>query len=155
MERISPVNPQNAEGRAKELLDVVKVKLGILPNMDLAAMAVSPPVLDAYLGFNGALSHGVLPVRVRQHMALDFGEANLCEYCVSAHSAIGKRGADRPGHPRQPTRDVGRPEDRRAAPLCPDGGGEEGKWSRMPTSRPCVRPAMEMPRSPRSWPTSP
>ena len=90
MERISPVNLQTAQGRAKELLDAVKAKLGIVPNMT-RAMAVSPPVLDAYLGFSGALGHGILPARVREQLALDVGEANRCEYCVSAHSALGKR----------------------------------------------------------------
>ena len=89
MERICPVNPQTAQGRAKELLDAVKAKLGIVPNMT-RAMAVSPPVLDAYLGFSGTLSHGVLPARVREQLALDVGEENHCDYCVSAHSAIGK-----------------------------------------------------------------
>jgi hypothetical protein len=54
MERISPVNPQTAQGKAKELLDAVKAKLGIVPNMT-RAMAVSPPVLDAYLGSSGTL----------------------------------------------------------------------------------------------------
>ena len=90
MERITPVNPQAAQGRAKELLDAVKAKLGIVPNMT-CSMAVSPAVLDAYLGFSGALGHGVLPARVREQLALDVGEANHCDYCVSAHSAIGKR----------------------------------------------------------------
>ncbi len=89
MERISLVNPQTAQGKAKELLDAVKAKLGIVPNMT-RAMAVSPPVLDAYLGFSGALSHGVLRPRVREQLALDVGEENHCDYCVSAHSAIGK-----------------------------------------------------------------
>jgi uncharacterized peroxidase-related enzyme len=89
MERISPVNQQTAQGKAKELLDAVKAKLGTVPNMT-RAMAVSPSVLEAYLGFNGALSHGVLPARVREQLALDVGEENHCDYCVSAHSAIGK-----------------------------------------------------------------
>jgi len=90
MERITPVNLQNVQGRAKELLDAVKAKLGIVPNMT-RAMAVSPSILDAYLGFSGALAHGILPVRVREQLALDVGEANHCDYCVSAHSALGKR----------------------------------------------------------------
>ncbi len=55
------------------------------------AMAVSPSVLDAYLGFSGALRRGVLPARVQEQLALDVGEANHCDYCVSAHSALGKR----------------------------------------------------------------
>ena len=90
MQRIQSVDPQEAKGRAKELLDAVKAKLGIVPNMT-RSMAVSPSVLDAYLGFSGALSQGALPAKVREQLALDVGEANHCEYCVSAHSAIGKR----------------------------------------------------------------
>jgi uncharacterized peroxidase-related enzyme len=90
MERITPINPEAAQGRAKELLDAVKAKLGLVPN-STRSMAVSPPVLEAYLGFLGALGHGVLPARVREQLALDVGEANHCDYCVSAHSALGKR----------------------------------------------------------------
>jgi uncharacterized peroxidase-related enzyme len=90
MERITPVNPQTVQGRAKELLDAVKTRLGLVPNMT-RSMAVSPPVLEAYLGFIGALGHGVLPARVREQLALNIGEANDCDYCVSAHCALGKR----------------------------------------------------------------
>ena len=89
MKRITPINPQVAQGRAKELLEAVKARLGIVPNMTLS-MAVSPPVLEAYLGFIGALGHGVLPASVREQLALDVGEVNQCDYCVSAHSTLGK-----------------------------------------------------------------
>ena len=92
MERITLVNPQAIQGRAKELLDAVKARLGIVPNM-ARSMAVSPPVLEAYLGFIGALGHGVLPARVREQLALDVGEANDCDYCVSAHCVLGKGGS--------------------------------------------------------------
>jgi uncharacterized peroxidase-related enzyme len=90
MERVTPVNVENAEGKARQLLDAVKARLGTVPNMT-RAMAVSPPVLEAYLGFSGALARGVLPAKVREQLALDIGEANHCDYCVSAHSALGKR----------------------------------------------------------------
>ena len=89
MERITPINLQAAQGRARELLDAVKAKLGLVPNMT-RSMAVSLPVLEAYLGFIGALGRGVLPARVREQLALDVGEANHCDYCVSAHSALGQ-----------------------------------------------------------------
>jgi uncharacterized peroxidase-related enzyme len=89
MERVTPVNFEAAEGKARQLLDAVKAKLGIVPNMT-RAMAVSPSVLEAYLGFSGALAHGVLPARVREQLALDVGEANHCDYCVSAYTYIGK-----------------------------------------------------------------
>jgi uncharacterized peroxidase-related enzyme len=89
MERVTPVNLETAEGKAKQLLDAVKAKLGIIPNMT-RAMAVSPPVLEAYLGFSGSLAHGILPAKVREQLALVIGEANHCDYCVSAHTYIGK-----------------------------------------------------------------
>jgi uncharacterized peroxidase-related enzyme len=89
MERITPVSLDTVQGKAKQLLDAVKAKLGIVPNMT-RSMAVSPSVLDAYLGFSGALAHGVLPAGVREQLALDVGEANHCDYCVSAHTYIGK-----------------------------------------------------------------
>jgi uncharacterized peroxidase-related enzyme len=89
MERITPINLQAAEGRVKELFDAIKAKLGIVLNMT-RAMAVAPPVLEAYVGFVGALSNGVLPAQVREQLALDVGEANRCDYCVSAHSVLGK-----------------------------------------------------------------
>lgn len=90
MERIIPIDLQAAQGRVKELLGAVKAKLGIVPNMT-RSMAVSTPVLEAYLGFIGALGQGILPVRVREQLALDVGEANHCNYCVSAHSLLGQR----------------------------------------------------------------
>ena len=89
MQRIQPIEVHQAQGRTKELLDAVKAKLGIVPNMT-RTMAVAPVVLEAYLGFIGTLSHGVLPAPVREQLALDVGEANACDYCVSAHSTIGK-----------------------------------------------------------------
>src|SRR3954454_25188860 len=89
MERITPVNLQAVQGRTRELLDAVKGKLGLVPNMT-RSMAVWPPVLEAYLGFIGALGHGVLPARVREQLALNIGEANDCDYCVSAHCVLGK-----------------------------------------------------------------
>jgi uncharacterized peroxidase-related enzyme len=90
MERITPVDPRTAQGKAKDLLDAVKSKLGIVPNMT-RAMAASPAVLEAYLSFSGAPGHGVLPPKVREQLALDVGEVNRCDYCLSAHSLLGKR----------------------------------------------------------------
>ena len=90
MSRLHPVTPSNATGKAKELLDVVKNKLGIVPNMTLV-MAASPVVLEAYLGFSGALSSGLLDAKTREELALLTAQENHCNYCLSAHTAIGKR----------------------------------------------------------------
>jgi uncharacterized peroxidase-related enzyme len=56
----------------------------------MRVMANSPAVLDAYLKFSGALGEGDLPAKTREQIALTVGQANSCDYCLSAHSAIGK-----------------------------------------------------------------
>jgi uncharacterized peroxidase-related enzyme len=89
MSRLHQVNPQSTTGKAKELLDAVQGKLGLVPNMT-RAMANSPAVLDGYLSLSGALSKGVLSAKSREQIALAVAQANECEYCLAAHSAIGK-----------------------------------------------------------------
>ena len=89
MSRLHPVTHSNATGKAKELLDVVKNKLGIVPNMT-RVMAASPVVLEAYLGFSGALASGLLDAKTREELALLTAQENHCNYCLSAHTAIGK-----------------------------------------------------------------
>lgn len=89
MSRISHVNPESATGRAKELLEAVKSKLGLVPNMT-RAMANAPAALDGYLSFSGALSKGSLSARQREQIALAVSEANGCDYCLAAHSTVGK-----------------------------------------------------------------
>lgn len=89
MARLNPVNPETATGKAKELLDEAQKKLGGVPNL-LKTFANSPAVLEAYLGFSGALAHGKLRAKVREQIALTVGQANDCDYCLSAHSAFAR-----------------------------------------------------------------
>ena len=89
MTRLTPIDPAEATGRAKELLSAVQAKLRFTPNM-MRTMAVSPPVLDGYLCFSSALGGGVLEAKLREQIALAVAEANGCEYCLAAHSTIGK-----------------------------------------------------------------
>jgi uncharacterized peroxidase-related enzyme len=89
MARIHQITPEAATGRAMELLDTVKGRLGLVPNMT-RAMANAPAALDGYLQFSEALSKGVLSVRARQQIALAVAQANGCDYCLAKHSAIGR-----------------------------------------------------------------
>ncbi len=89
MQRISAIDPSQATGKAKQLLDGVQAKLGITPNL-MKTLATAPAALEAYLNFNGALSTGLLDAKFREQLALAVAQANSCEYCLSAHSAIGK-----------------------------------------------------------------
>lgn len=89
MSRLIAVDPAEATGKAKDLLDAVQEKLGLTPNM-MRTMANSPAVLEAYLNFNNTLAAGSLSSRLREQIALVVAETNGCEYCLSAHTAIGK-----------------------------------------------------------------
>jgi uncharacterized peroxidase-related enzyme len=89
MSRLVAIEPEHATGKAKELLDGVHAKLKMTPNM-MRVMANSPAVLQAYLSFSGALTGGLLDAKLRELLALTVGEENACQYCVSAHTAIGK-----------------------------------------------------------------
>lgn len=87
MTRIPPVNPATATGRAKEIFD------GPLAGKHFnifKSMAVSPAALDTYLGMAGALSKAALNAKEREVIQLAIGQANNCEYCQAAHTAIGK-----------------------------------------------------------------
>jgi len=89
MSRLTQIAPDTATGKTKELLDAVKSKLGLVPNM-VRAMANSPAALNAYVQFSGALAGGSLSARNREQIALAVGQVNECNYCLSAHSALGK-----------------------------------------------------------------
>jgi uncharacterized peroxidase-related enzyme len=89
MSRLQQIAPETAGARARTLLDAVKSKLGLVPNM-MRAMANAPTVLDGYLQFSGALSRGTLSARVREQLSLAVAQVNGCDYCLAAHSAIGK-----------------------------------------------------------------
>jgi uncharacterized peroxidase-related enzyme len=89
MTRLQAIQTESATGKAKELLEAVHAKLKITPNMT-RVMANSAAVLQGYLSFSGALAGGMLDPKLREEIALEVGEQNACQYCVSAHTFIGK-----------------------------------------------------------------
>ena len=89
MSRLPIIDPEKSTGKAHELLTAVQKKLGLVPNMT-RVMVNSPAVLEAYIAFSGALDGGSLNAKIRERIALGTAEANQCNYCLSAHSTIGK-----------------------------------------------------------------
>jgi uncharacterized peroxidase-related enzyme len=87
--RLQPVDTEKATGQTKEVLDVVNKKFGKVPNI-FKLMANSPAAVKGYLAFNEELSKGVLTAKLREQIAITCAELHLCEYCLSAHYAIGK-----------------------------------------------------------------
>ena len=89
MSRLPAIQTETANAKAKQLLEAVQSKLKMTPNMT-RVMANSSAVLEGYVSFSGALAGGSLPAKLREELALAVGEQNACQYCVSAHTAIGK-----------------------------------------------------------------
>jgi uncharacterized peroxidase-related enzyme len=89
MSRITALDPVNVTGKTAELFTAVKSKLGVVPNL-MRTLGQSPAALEAYLGFSGTLATGVLAPKVREQIALAVAETNACDYCLAAHSLIGK-----------------------------------------------------------------
>lgn len=89
MPRITAVDPAQVTGPAKELLHAVQAKLGWVPNL-MRTLAQAPAALEAYLTLSSVLGKGQLEAGVREQIALVVAETNHCQYCASAHTAIGK-----------------------------------------------------------------
>ena len=89
MSRIAAIDPRTATGAAKPLLDAVQASLGVTPNL-FRVLANSPKALEGFLGLHGASGGFSLDAATRERIALAVAESNGCEYCLSAHTAIGR-----------------------------------------------------------------
>lgn len=90
MSRIpTPATLADAPEKARPLLEAVQAQLGSVPNM-FRLIATSPQALEGYLGMSNALGRGALPAATRERIALAVAEANGCDYCLSAHTYLGK-----------------------------------------------------------------
>ncbi|MEG3146857.1 peroxidase-related enzyme [Sphingomonas sp. RT2P30] len=90
MSRIpTPATIADAPAKAQPLLEAVNQQLGVVPNM-FRLIATSPQALEGYLGMSGALAKGALPAATRERIALAVAEINGCDYCLSAHTFMGK-----------------------------------------------------------------
>ena len=90
MSRLStPASIETSPAAAQPLLQAVKKQLGVVPNL-FRLVGNSPAALEGYLGLNGALARGALDGPTRERIALAVAEVNGCNYCLSAHSYLGK-----------------------------------------------------------------
>ncbi|HEX6297318.1 MAG TPA: peroxidase-related enzyme [Burkholderiales bacterium] len=89
MSRIDVVDPQTATGEVKKLLEGVQQQLGIVPNF-IRALANSPTALSAFLGLYGPLGGAAVDKATQERIALVVSQENGSQYCVSAHTAIGR-----------------------------------------------------------------
>ena len=85
----TPASIEASPAASQPLLDGVKKMLGSVPNL-FRMVGNSPASLEGYLGLNRALSKGKLDPGTRERIALAVAEINGCDYCLAAHSYLGK-----------------------------------------------------------------
>lgn len=90
MSRLTVVDPASARADAKPLLDAVQSSLGMVPNF-VRVLANAPAALEGFLGLYVIAGKGALDAQTRERIALAVAEANACQYCVSAHAAVGRQ----------------------------------------------------------------
>lgn len=88
MSYIPTVQLTQVDASTRATLDAFKAKLGVVPNMFLT-MAQTPVALNAYVQLANVTGSGALNAKQREQIALAVGDANACDYCLAAHSAIG------------------------------------------------------------------
>lgn len=89
MPRIEILNPQNTTGERKEILDQIHSGFGVTPNM-FKTIANSTPALKMMWSAFGALGGGKLGAKLGEQIAVAVANINRCEYCLAAHTALGK-----------------------------------------------------------------
>jgi uncharacterized peroxidase-related enzyme len=91
MSRIpTPATIDAAPAAAQPLLRAVKKQLGVAPNL-FRLVSNSPAALEGYVSLSGALGKGELPAATRERIALAVAEINGCDYCLSAHTYLGRQ----------------------------------------------------------------
>ncbi len=93
MSRIeTPASITASPAAAQPMLEAVNKQLGSVPNL-FRVIGNSPAALEGYVGFSGALGKGALGLQTRNRIAILVAELNQCDYCLSAHTYLGKHAA--------------------------------------------------------------
>ena len=85
----TPESIESSPEASRPLLEAVKKQIGSVPNL-FRVVGNSPAALEGYLGLNGALGRGALDAKTRERVALAVAQVNGCDYCLAAHTYLGK-----------------------------------------------------------------
>lgn len=90
MSRLPLIEPAHTRGERQQLLNQIHGAFGTTPAM-FRAVANSTAALKSMWGSFGALGGGVIPTRLGEQIAVAVADRNLCEYCLAAHTALGRK----------------------------------------------------------------
>lgn len=89
MKTLKALTPEQVDESTQEVFSAIKQKAGMLPNL-FAAMGNSPQLLKGFLAFEETLKQGEFSAKENEAIALAVSQANGCNYCLAAHSTMGK-----------------------------------------------------------------
>ena len=89
MKYLDALTREDAPVENQPIFDALKSKIGMVPNL-YATAANSPVSLNAILNFGETLGSGSFSNREIEAIALAVSEANSCDYCLAAHTALAK-----------------------------------------------------------------
>jgi uncharacterized peroxidase-related enzyme len=85
----TPVSVAAAPEGSRASLSAVGKSLGSVPNL-FRVVGNSPAALKGYLGLSHSLAGAKLDARTQERIALVVAEINGCNYCLSAHTYLGR-----------------------------------------------------------------
>jgi len=89
MPHVPLIDRESAAGDVKADLDQIHGVFGVVPAM-FQAVANSPAALRAMWAGFGAYGGGALGPAVGEQLAVAVANRNSCEYCLAAHTALGR-----------------------------------------------------------------
>ncbi|TFW03411.1 carboxymuconolactone decarboxylase family protein [Oxalobacteraceae bacterium OM1] len=90
MPRLHSIPAADATGKAAELFSAIKARTGMVPNAYRDIGVNSPIALETMLGVDAALRKSTLSAKDIEVIKLAVSEAAGCDYCVAAHTLVGK-----------------------------------------------------------------
>ncbi|HEY1608229.1 MAG TPA: carboxymuconolactone decarboxylase family protein [Paraburkholderia sp.] len=90
MSRLSTIQPEAATGEAAELFAKIRKAVGKVPNAYATIGTHSPAALGAMLATDAVVAAGALSKADVETVKLAVSEAVSCDYCIAAHTLVGK-----------------------------------------------------------------
>jgi uncharacterized peroxidase-related enzyme len=90
MSRLTAIQPEAATGAAAEIFTKIKKAAGKVPNAYATIGTHSPEALGAILGVEAVIGAGTLSKQEVEAIKLAVSEVVGCDYCVAAHTLVGK-----------------------------------------------------------------
>lgn len=89
MRTIAVPTREQVDSKSQQIFDQLKGQLGMVPNL-YATIGYSSDTLENFLQYSGKAGKASFSNKEIEAIKLAVSEVNGCEYCLAAHTAIGK-----------------------------------------------------------------